>query len=430
MYSVKKTQAVGAALFAGLAAASALAAASVRAQAPLPLAPTSPAVAPPAPSGPAVTPTYVLAPGDVISVSIADWPVDSTPQTTVAPDGTISMPLVGQISVAGQTVPQVTQMLTTKWKKYIIDPAVTVSLVQKHAEFVVFSGSVNRPGGLPFRPGLHLMEALAEVGGFVVSGSPAAGSTTRVGLETTIADPSHVVVSHENAPQQVLNLTHPETLAGTSDDILLEPGDSVYVPAQLGKIDVVGQVHQPGVIPYRDNLTIFDAISDSGGYNDGTADLTQATLIHDGKTIPINLDPMLRHGDMSANITLAPGDQISIPEVAYHTVVFGDVARQGSFIYKPGYRIQDALTSVGGPTREADLSKINLIRTDPMHHTQRMVRVNFNDFLLHGKEDGNPVIQPGDALYIPDKHHTTSLQEIFSGLAGFGSAAYGVNELK
>ena len=256
----------------------------------------------------------MIAPGDVVSVSVADWPADSTPQTTVAPDGTISMPLIGQVSVSGQTVPQVTQMLTTKWKKYIVEPSVTVALVQKHPEFVVFSGSVARPGGLPFRPGLHLMEALAEVGGFVVSGSPAAGSTTTVGLQTTVADPSHVVVSHENAAQQVLNLTHPETLAGTSSDILLEPGDSVYVPAQLGKINVVGQVRQPGVIPYRDNLTVFDAISDSGGYNDGTADLTKATLTHNGVASPINLDPMLRHGDMAANVTLSPGDQISIPE--------------------------------------------------------------------------------------------------------------------
>jgi len=425
---MKKSQMIGFGLLAGLGLP--VLAQTALAQAGLPPAPAAPVSSVPVSSAPAVTPTYVIAPGDVISVNVADWPGNSTPQTTVAPDGTISMPLVGQLSVAGQTVPQATQMLTTKWKKYIVDPSVTVALVQKHAQFVVFSGSVSRPGGLEYRPGLRLVEALAEVGGFVISGSPTAGSTTTVGLQTTIADPSHVTVTHENETQQVLDLTHLQTLAGTPSDIFLEPGDSVYVPAQLGKINVVGQVHQPGVIPYRDNLTVFDAISDSGGFNDGSADLTKATLIHNGKSSPINLDPMLRHGDMSANITLAPGDQISIPEIAYRTVVFGDVNRPGAFLWKPGYHISDALSSVSGPTGQADLGKINVIRTDKITGQPQMVRVNFNEFVLHGKTEGNPLIQPGDSLYIPDKRRTISLQDVFNGLSGFGSVAYGVNQLK
>ncbi len=387
-----------------------------------------PAPAAPLSSAPAVTPTYVIAPGDVISVTIADFPEDST-QTTVAPDGTISMRYVGQLTVAGQSVSQTTKMLTTQWKKYIVDPSVTITLVQKHAEFVVFSGSVARPGGLEYRPGLRLVEALAEVGGFVITGSPSAGSTTTVGLQTTVADPSHVTVTHRDETQQVFNLTHLETLAGSSSDILLEPGDSVYVPAQLGKINVVGEVHRPGVIPYRDNLTIFDAISDSDGFNDGSADLTQATLIHNGRTIPINLDPMLRHGDMSANITLSPGDQLSIPKVAYRTVVFGDVARPGAFIWEPGYRISDALSSVSGPTGQADLGKINIVRTDKIHGTQ-MVRVDFKKFLLNGDASGNPLIQPGDSLYIPDKKRPLSFDQVVGTLSGIGTAAYGYNAIK
>ncbi len=415
---MKKSQIVSVALLASLAALPALAQTGL---------PSAPAAAPLS-SAPAVTPNYVIAPGDVLSVNVADWPGNSTPQTTVAPDGTISMPLVGQVPVAGKTVTQTTALLTHQWKKYIIDPSVTVALVQKHPQFVVFSGSVSRPGGLEYRPGLRLVEALAEVGGFVVSGSPAAGSTTTVGLQTTVADPSHVTVTHENETQQVLDLTHLQTLAGTPSDILLEPGDSIYVPAQLGKINVVGQVKEPGVIPYRENLTVFDAISDSGGFIDGSSDLENATLTHNGETTPIDLDPMLRKGDMHANITLAPGDQISIPEIGYHTVVFGDVARPGTFVWKPGYRISDALSSVSGPTPQADLGKINVIRTDKIHGPQ-MVRVNFNEFVLHGNPQGNPLIQPGDALYIPDKKRPPSLGDFLGALGGLGSAAYGASVL-
>ena len=77
--------------------------------------------------------------------------------------------------------------MTTRYKKYVIDPVVTVSLIQKHPQFVVFSGEVNRPGQLNYRPGMHLVEALAEVGGLVLNGNPATGSATTVGSGATVA---------------------------------------------------------------------------------------------------------------------------------------------------------------------------------------------------------------------------------------------------
>ncbi len=394
------------------------------AQTGLPAAPTPamPGLAAPAALAPiAVTPDYRIAPGDMISINIADWPNNST-QSVVAPDGTVTMPLVKRISVAGLTIEQTTDMVTTKWKKYIVDPSVTVSLLQKHSEFVTFTGSVNRTGPLEYRPGLHLVEALAEIGGFVITGT-GAGSSTSPGSLSAVADPSRVTVTHADNTKEVLNLTHLDTLAGTSADIALEPGDIVFVPQQTGKINVVGEVKSPGVIPYRENLTVFDAVSDSGGFIDGSSDLENATLTHNGQTVPLNLDPMLRHGDMHANITLAPGDQISIPEIGYRTVVFGDVARPGAFIWKPGYRISDALSSVSGPTQQADLGKINVIRTDKVHGPQ-MVRVNFNEFVLHGNPSGNPLIQPGDALYIPDKRHSLSTQDVLTALGAVSTVAY------
>ncbi|MGI4788526.1 MAG: SLBB domain-containing protein, partial [Janthinobacterium lividum] len=310
----------------------------------------------------------------------------------------------------------------TKYKKYIVSPSVSVSLVQKHPETVVFSGSVIRPGLLEYRPQMHLIEALAESGGVITTAN--AGNASE-----QIADPTHVVVTHEDGTKQTLDVTDPQSQAGTAADIALTPGDVIYVPEQTGKVSIVGQVRNPLVLPYRSDLTILAAISECGSFNPDTADLVDAHLTHDGKDMPINLDPLLRHGDMTENIVLAPGDRLAIPELKNRTFVFGDVARPGYYLYKPGDRIQDALSGVSGPTQQADLSKINVIHKDKSG-TQKMVRVNFNDFVLHGKPDGNPLIQPGDSLYIPDKKVPISLQQIFNGLSGVGSAAYGVNALR
>lgn len=372
-------------------------------------------------------PSYKIAAGDVLSVNVADFPTLST-QSTVAPDGAVSMPLLHQVSVTGLTVDQVTTLVATRYKKYVIDPIVTVSLLSKHPQFVVFSGEVGRPGPLDYRPGMHLVEAVAEVGGLVINGNPATGSSTAVGSGATVADPSHVSIAHEDGTKETLNLTsHPENLAGTPTDILLAPGDVITVPQQLGKINVTGQVRQPGVLPYRENMTVFDAVSDAG-FNPDSADLPDATLTHDGKTTSINLEPMLLHGDMTANVALSPGDQISIPE-KIRTYVAGDVGRTGYYLYRPGDRVFDAISAVGGYTQQADLSKINVIHTDRTHHVSQMVRVDLNSYLLRNDPAGNPLIQPGDALYIPDKKHTVSFGDIINTLSGAGSAVYGARAL-
>ena len=411
--------AAGALLFAGLGLA-----VPACAQVGLPAAPqTAPSTAM---SG-YVAPTYQIGAGDVLSVNVADFPTLST-QSTVAPDGAISMPLLHQVSVTGLTVDQITTLMTTRYKKYVIDPVVTVSLIQKHPQFVVFSGEVNRPGQLNYRPGMHLVEALAEVGGLVLNGNPATGSATTVGSGATVADPSHVSIAHEDGTKETLNVTsHPENLSGTPTDILLAPGDVITVPQQLGKINVTGQVRSPGVIPYRENMTVFDAVSDAG-YNADSADLPNAVLTHNGKTTPINLEPMLLHGDMTANVALSPGDQISIPE-KIRTFVMGDVNRNGYYLYRPGDRILDAISAVGGYTQQADLSKINVIHTDRVRRTSQLVRVNLNSYLLRNDPTGNPLIQPGDALYIPDKKHNISFGDIINTLSGAGSAVYGARAL-
>ncbi len=370
----------------------------------------------------AVTPSYKLAEGDVISIGVAEFPSVST-QSAVAPDGTVTVPMLNQISVTGLTLTQTTALLRTRLRRFIVDPVVTVSLLTKHSQIIVFSGAVNRPGPMEYRPGLHLLEALAEVGGFVITGSPAAGASTGPGQQTTIADPTHVTVTHADASKDTFDLTHPETLSGSAADIALAPGDIVYVPQQLGKINVVGQVRSPGVLPYRDNITVFDAISFTGGYNPDTADLTNATITHAGRTSPINLEPMLLHGDMAANVVMVPGDQISIPEKV-RTFVMGDVNRSGYYYYRAGDRVLDAISALGGPTGAADLGKINLLHNDKARKVSVLTRVNLNDFLLRNDPSGNPLIQPGDSLYIPDKHHSTSLADVFNIFAGLGSVAY------
>ena len=352
------------------------------------------------------TPGYQIAPGDVIGVSVVNFPNLTTSQAMVTPDGTISLPLLDQVSVTGLTQEQVTRLLVRKWRKYVIDPSVTVSLVQKHAQTVVLNGYLTRTGVLDYKPGLHLLDALAQMGGAL----PA-------------ADATRAVLTHPDGTKVPLDLSHPETKAGTEVDVVLQPGDILYMPQQEGKVSVTGDgIKQPGSMYYKENLTLLDAISASGGVNPDTADLPAATLTRNGADKKIDLQALLKAGDPKADVLLASGDIINIPELHNRTYVFGDVSRQGYYYYKLGDRILDALNSAG-VAPDADTGKINVIHTNKDKTFSQMVRVNADEFLLHGRIIGNPAVQPGDSLYIPRKHEQFNGNTILQVLGGVGAVA-------
>ena len=122
---------------------------------------------------------------------------------------------------------------------------VNVSLVQKHPETVILSGYLNHTGTIDYRPDLHLLEALAQMGGALPT-----------------ADASKAVLKHADGTSQTLDLSHPETKAGTDVDVLLQPGDVLQIPMQEGKVSVTGDgIKQPGSIYYKENLTMLDAIN-------------------------------------------------------------------------------------------------------------------------------------------------------------------------
>lgn len=342
---------------------------------------------------------YTLQPGDEITVTVINFSeLDS--DVTVTPDGAITVPLLAPVPVTGLTTDKVAGILTQKWKKYVIGPSVTVILKQKHAQNVFFYGMVKNPGPVTFIPGIHVLQALAEAGGPLLT-----------------ADMTKVTVTHKDGTKQTIDLSHPATKEATPADIVLADQDNVYVPENHDEVSVVGQVAKPGSMPYIDQMTVLDAVTGAGGALPDSADLENATLTHDGVDQRIDLEALLKHGDMSANRKLAIGDRIFIPEIYKRVYVFGDVARPGFQDYKPGDRILDALNNAGLQP-DAEVSKVNLIHVDKVNNTATMQVVSVESFLWHGDIKGDPPVEPGDVLYIPQKRIPFKPESIIGAMAG------------
>jgi len=79
--------------------------------------------------------------------------------------GTLAFPLLGEVRAQGMTIGMLNDYLTERLKHdYLVNPQVYVSILEYRQFFV--NGEVNKPGGLPFQPGLTVRKAIALAGGF------------------------------------------------------------------------------------------------------------------------------------------------------------------------------------------------------------------------------------------------------------------------
>ena len=79
------------------------------------------------------------------------------------------------------------------------------------------------------------------------------------------------------------------------------------------QVSIVGAAARPQSIPYRDKMTVLDAMIAAGGltpYANGNS----AVLIRHGKSYSLRLDDLLHEGKMADNVPLLPGDTIVIPQ--------------------------------------------------------------------------------------------------------------------
>ena len=163
----------------------------VRAQDPTPAAPASAAtpvpVAPAAPSAPVAAPApvaavvresggalssgesdYVLVVGDVVQLNIFREP-DLTTQATIARDGTVQLPLIREVQMAGLSIREAREMLRQLYdKQFLVDPQVFLNVVKYAERKFTIMGQVARPGSYELQGGerMDLLEAIGLAGGF------------------------------------------------------------------------------------------------------------------------------------------------------------------------------------------------------------------------------------------------------------------------
>jgi polysaccharide export outer membrane protein len=210
------------------------------------------AAAPPPPDKPAVkAPLLQLGPGDSVSIQVYGQP-DLSTTVYVGDDGTVSVPLAGNIQVAGLSPAQASSRIEAALKtgKILVDPHVTLTVTQTRSQRVSVLGQVGTPGRYPVESNTTIFDLLAQAGGITAAGS----------------DIVYIIRLDKDGKE----IRYPVDLKGLANGsgsihaMSLQGGDSVFVP-KAEQFSIYGEVTTPGRYRVEAGMTVIEAIAKAGG---------------------------------------------------------------------------------------------------------------------------------------------------------------------
>src|SRR5712692_2120781 len=283
-----------------------------------------------------VTADYVIGPGD--EIQIRAWgQIDVDFNAVVDRDGTISVPKVGVINVAGIKANDLPAYIKTVFRRTFRNFELTATLGKLRSIQIFVVGQAKRPG-------TYTVSSLSTVVSAVfAAGGPSAKGSMR-----------NIQLKRGNQVAAEFDLYDLLLSGDKSRDAKLLPGDVIYIPPVGPLVAVTGSVNVPAVYELRQNTVLFDLIRWAGGLAT-TAAGQKATVerIEDHKARKVEEFP-LDMGGLSRSIR--DGDLVTVyslvPRFDNAVALRGDVAQPGRFPWREGMRVRDLI-----PDREALLSR-------------------------------------------------------------------------
>jgi polysaccharide export outer membrane protein len=243
--------------------------------------------------------------GDLLAVRVHRRP-ELTFEIKVPGSGNIHFPLIGDIRVVDRSVEDVQSEISKRLEEFLRAPQVALDVRQYAPRLVYILGGVKGPRDyqMPSDGRLTVMQLIGLAGGLIESALREDVRLTRT-VDGQIKSYSVPVARIE---------------AGNHKDILMAPGDIVYVPYPSRTVFVLGAVKSPGgyQFPSDGRLTAARAVSLAGGFTKFASPSNAHVLRQTGggnqSVIPVDLDRVIERGDLGADCELLPADIVVIPD--------------------------------------------------------------------------------------------------------------------
>ncbi len=249
--------------------------------------------------------SYKIGDEDILQISVWGNP-ELTVQIPVRPDGMISVPLIGDVKARGLTPSELKNLLEKEYAKFIKTPTVSVivTAINSFKVFVVGEGlsqggtlGAGSSGAITLKRNTTLLQLLAQLGS----------------LQNSDLHNAFLLRDKKKLDIDFYKLI---VKGDISQDIDLKPNDVIFIPDNFeNRIMIIGKVRTPGVLSYREGMTVLDAILNAGGFTEFANPNNVLVIRGEGnnvKKIEVELKDVFKKGEIVKDIPLKPGDRIII----------------------------------------------------------------------------------------------------------------------
>ena len=250
---------------------------------------------------------YLLGAGDVLDVALRGLDVVKE-RVPIRADGNVSFSLVDNVPAAGRTITELDEDLTMRLKKYLRDPKLDITIAEYNSKKVSVQGAIlsvftaagqkTGPGRYGLKGKVRVLDMLLEAGG-----------------TTPDAQLDRVQLIRGDVSYR-LNIQRVLSLGDTRDNIVLQDGDLLFVPGiarQSKKVVILGEVHNPNVYVFSEDVSFLEALGQAGGLTDSAIrDDVRIIRNVDGvsKMFSINYERLVSGKDLANNVRLESNDII------------------------------------------------------------------------------------------------------------------------
>jgi polysaccharide biosynthesis/export protein len=265
--------------------------------------------------------SYVLVPDDQVAIrGLGIQELDGRP-ARVDMRGIIDVPLVGHVNAGGLTVQQLETTLQQELKKYVIDPKITVTVIEYHRDVISIFGAVNRPGVYQIPGDRTLVQVLSDAQGLAAT----AGNSIHITREKTwgplplpdcALDPAGRFYTATVNTRKLLEAQLPDS------KLPIKPGDVISIPiAEM--VYVVGAVHRSGgfILSEGKAISVLQALAMAEGLDKGSSAKNAKIIRHSQSTSRAELAADLGKilSGKSPDVPLQPNDILFVPRSATKT---------------------------------------------------------------------------------------------------------------
>jgi len=243
-------------------------------------------------------PVYRIGSGDVVRLDVFGRP-EVSGKHLVGPDGNITVPIVGDVSLGDKTRDEARAMLDRLMRQYFTKPYVTLAVDEYTSNQVTVLGRVEHAGMQKFPNAPTLAEVLAGAGAMPILDKQATLTRCAImrGREKLIWVDLKALLNGDPAY-----------------NMRMKKGDIVFIPDSSDtSIYVLGQVIKPGSYRLTPRMTVLDAVAQAGGPNED-AKPKEIGLYRPGadKVEIIPFDKLIST-DRRVNFVLEDGDVVFVP---------------------------------------------------------------------------------------------------------------------